>query len=70
MGQVLTFGIDKLGDNQVLKFYIEGINDSFLPNKQNLLNEMINTIFELVFNTNIENRKIWWRKLEDRKRIR
>ena len=56
---VLTFGIDKMGDNQILKFYIEGINDSFLPNKQNLLNEMINTIFELVFNTNIENRKIW-----------
>ena len=58
MVQVLIFGIDKIGDNQVLKFYIEGINDSFLPNNHNLLNEIINTIFELVFNTNIENRKI------------
>lgn len=57
MVQVLTFGIDKMGDNQILKFYIEGINDSFLPNNQNLLNEMINTIFELVFNANIENDK-------------
>ena len=57
-GATFDLGIDKMGDNQVLKFYIEGINDSFLPDKQNLLNEMINTIFELVFNTNIENRKI------------
>ena len=54
----MIFGIDKMGDNQVLKFYIEGINDNFLPAKQNLLNEMIDTIFELIFNTNIENRKI------------
>lgn len=52
-GASFDLGIDKMGDNQVLKFYIEGINDNFLPNKENLLNEMINTIFELVFNTNI-----------------
>lgn len=56
-GASFDLGIDKMGDNQVLKFYIEGINDNFLPNKENLLNEMINTIFELVFNTNIVDGK-------------
>lgn len=53
----MTFGIDKMGDNQILKFYIEGINDSFLPSKDNLLKEMIDLLMELVFNTNIENDK-------------
>ena len=54
MVQVLTFGIDKMGDNQILKFYIEGINDSFLPDKDNLLKEMTDMLLELVFDTNIE----------------
>ena len=47
-----------MGDNQVLKFYIEGINDSFLPEKKNLLKEMTDFVLELVFNTNIHERKI------------
>ena len=47
-----------MGDNQIIKFYIEGINDSFLPDKDNLLKEMIDLLIELVFNTNIEERKI------------
>ena len=55
---ILTCGIDKMGDNQIIKFYIEGINDSFLPDKDNLLKEMIDLLIELVFNTNIEERKI------------
>ena len=56
-GASFDCGIDKMGDNQILKFYIEGINDSFLPNKDNLLKEMSNMLFELVFNTNIEDGK-------------
>ena len=56
-GASFDCGIDKMGDNQVLKFYIEGINDEFLPNKENLLQDMINLILELVFNTNIKNGK-------------
>ena len=30
-GASLDCGVDKTGDNQVLKFYIETINDNFLP---------------------------------------
>ena len=57
-GASFNCGIDKMGDNQVLKFYIEGINDSFLPEKKNLLKEMTDFVLELVFNTNIHERKI------------
>ena len=56
-GASFDCGIDKMGDNQILKFYIEGINDSFLSNKDNLLKEMMDLLLELVFNTNIENGK-------------
>ena len=30
-GATLDCGLDKTGDNQVLKFYIETVNDEFLP---------------------------------------
>lgn len=56
-GASFDCGIDKMGDNQILKFYIDGINDSFLSNKDNLLKKMIDLLLELVFNTNIENGK-------------
>lgn len=56
-GASFDCGIDKMGDNQILKFFIEGINDSFLPEKDNLLKEMIDLTLELVFNTNIKDGK-------------
>ena len=30
-GANLDAGIDKIGDNQIIKFYIETVNDNFLP---------------------------------------
>lgn len=49
-------GLDKIGDNQVLKFYIETVNDNFLPeNTDNILNTAIEKILEIVFNPYIEN---------------
>lgn len=56
-GASFDLGIDKMGDNQVLKFFIEGINDSFVPDKRNLLKDMTDMLLELVFNTNIEEGK-------------
>ena len=35
-GATLDCGVEKTGDNQVLKFYLETLNDNFLPNKENL----------------------------------
>ena len=48
-------GIDKTGDNQVLKFYIEVINDNFLPQKgEDMLKTAIQKLLEIVFNPYIE----------------
>ena len=35
-GASFNCGIDKRGDNQVLKFYMESINDNFLPKGENI----------------------------------
>lgn len=43
-------GIDKTGDNQVLKFYLEVIDDKYLPEGENVLQKGITTLLELVFN--------------------
>lgn len=55
-GASFDCGLDKTGNNQVLKFYIENINDNFLPNKdENLLKKSLEKIFEIVFNPLVEN---------------
>lgn len=49
-------GVDKTGDNQVLKFYIESINDNFLPHKgEKMLEKSIENIFDIVCNPLTEN---------------
>ena len=40
-GATLDCGVEKTGDNQVLKFYLETLNDNFLPNKENLSKKAI-----------------------------
>lgn len=54
-GASFDCGLDKTGDNQVLKFYIEAINDSFLPqNNENILKNALENLFEIVFNPYLE----------------
>lgn len=55
-GATFDCGLDKTGDNQVLKFYIETINDNFLPqNGEDLLKQGLEKILEIVFNPYVEN---------------
>lgn len=55
-GASLDCGLDKTGDNQVLKFYIETVNDKFLPqNSEDMLKKSLEQIFEFVFNPYLEN---------------
>lgn len=56
-GATFDCGIDKIGDNQVLKFYLESINNDFLPVNEDLLKESINKLLEIVFNPMLENNK-------------
>lgn len=49
-------GIDKTGDNHVLKFYLESVNDNFLPNEQeNILKSSIDKLLEIIVNPVTEN---------------
>lgn len=55
-GASFDCGLDKTGDNQVLKFYIESINDNFLPsNNDNMLKKSIEILLDIVFNPYLEN---------------
>ena len=55
-GASFDCGIDKTGDNQVLKFYIETVNDTFLPqSSENILKKAIQNILDIIFNPLVEN---------------
>ncbi len=56
-GASFDCGIDKIGENHILKFYVETINDEFLPQKENILEKGLNTLFEIVFNPLVQNEK-------------
>ena len=49
-GASFDCGIDKIGDDQVLKFYLETINNEFLPENEDTLNDAINILLEVIFN--------------------
>jgi len=54
-GAVLDGGVEKTGDNQIIKFYVETLNDTFLPKEENLIKKSIDLLFDLVFNPLTEN---------------
>ena len=55
-GASFDCGLDKTGDNHILKFYIETINDKFLPqSNENILKKSIDKLLEIVFNPLVEN---------------
>ena len=54
-GAIFDCGVEKKGDNQILKFYLETVNDEFLPkHTESLLKESIDKILEIIFNPYIE----------------
>ena len=55
-GASFDCGLDKTGDNQVLKFYIEVLNDNFLPRTyEDLLESAVKNMLEIVFDPYTEN---------------
>ena len=55
-GASFDCGLDKTGDNHILKFYLESVNDKFLPQTdENMLNTSIEKLLEIVFNPLVEN---------------
>lgn len=54
-GAAFDCGIDKIGDNHVLKFYLETINEEFLPQKENILKQAIELLLDISLNPLVEN---------------
>ena len=54
-GASFDCGVEKTGDNHILKFYLESINNEFLPSDENLSKECFEILTDIIFNPYIEN---------------
>lgn len=54
-GASFDCGIDKNGDNQIIKFYIEGVNENFLPSKEKVNQNYLDMLLQIVFAPKFEN---------------
>ena len=54
-GASFDCGIEKTGDNHIIKFYLEALNEEFLPEKEELTQKCINILLDIVTNPLIEN---------------
>lgn len=66
-GAELDSGIEKSGDNHVLKFYVESLNEDYLPKNEDLLKQSINLLLDIVFHPNINNNEFNKEYLEQEK---
>lgn len=49
-GASFDCGIEKTGDNHVLKFYLETLSEEFLPQPENLTEKCLSILFDIAFN--------------------
>ncbi len=56
-GATFDCGIDKNGDNQVIKFYIEGINEKYLPEPEPVGEKCLDMLLQVVLNPLIQQGK-------------
>ena len=56
-GAAFECGIDKYGDNQILRFYIDSINDKFALNDEEILQNTIHILLDIMCNPLLENGK-------------
>ena len=54
-GASFDCGIEKTGDNHIIKFYLEAINEDFLPQKEELNKKSIDILFDIIFNPLAQN---------------
>ena len=67
-GAIFDCGVEKKGENHILKFYLESINDEFLPESQGkILKESIDKLLEIVFNPLVENEEFNKQYIEQEK---
>ena len=54
-GASFNCGIDKMGDNIILKFYIESIDNNYALDNENILKNNMDNLLDIVFNPLIDN---------------
>lgn len=54
-GASFDCGIEKTGDNHILKFYLEAISEEFLPETEELEQKCLDILFDIIFNPYTEN---------------
>ena len=53
-GASFDCGVEKTGDNHIIKFYLETLSEEFLPSSEDILKEAIEILTDIVFNPLIE----------------
>ena len=56
-GANFNCGVEKIGDNHILKFYIETINDEYSLDEEPIFKNSIELLLDIIFNPLIENGK-------------
>ena len=56
-GAAFECGIDKYGDNQILRFYIDAINDKFALDNEEVLKNSLEILLDIICNPLLENGK-------------
>ena len=54
-GAAFDCGVDKIGDNQSLKFYLEVVNNQFLPEGEDLVQQSLTLLTDIIFHPLLEN---------------
>ncbi|MCI9177386.1 MAG: insulinase family protein [Clostridia bacterium] len=54
-GASFDCGVEKTGDNHIIKFYLETLSEEFLPQKENLSEKCIEILLDITLNPLIEN---------------
>ena len=66
-GTSLNCGVDKVGDNQVIKFIAECIDNNYTLNGEDLIKDVIDLLIDVTFNPYMENKKFKDNALETEK---
>ena len=56
-GTSLNCGVDKVGDNQIIKFVAESIDNHYTLNGEDLIKDVIDLLVDVTFNPYLENGK-------------
>lgn len=54
-GASFDCGIDKSGNNHLIKFYLETLNNNMIPTNENIVEEAFKLLFDIIFNPLIIN---------------